>query len=161
MTNQEFIDDLQQLADGLAVEIAAHDYKADVKRTENIRFMLVMKIVAAVGMIISGGAAYLTGDAAVAFSWIGVVLSALNFVLTSWYDSWAPGEERAQHIIAISQKSGIQAKVKLQIMAPESDRQEPVDFYRWIHEQTANVEASTPYLSQGLLARFDEKRKKE
>jgi len=150
----KFTQDLEELSTGLGSEISAHDYKSDVKRKENIRFMMVMKVMAALAMVVSGGAAYLTGDVAVVFAWLGVVFSAANFGLTSWYESWAPGEERAQHIIAISQKSGIQAKVKLQIMAPEADRQDPVDFYRWIHEQTANVEASTPYLPQSLLSKF-------
>lgn len=157
---EKFVQDLQELSDGLALEISAHDFKADAKRTENIRFMLAIKIVSVVSMVVSGGAAYLTGDAAVAFSWIGVILSAVSFGLTSWYESWAPGEERAQHIIAISQKSGIQSKVKLQIMASEADRQDPVDFYRWIYEQTANVEGSSPYLSQALLEQIARARKK-
>jgi hypothetical protein len=149
---EKFVTDLQELSSGLDREIAAHDYKANVKRNENIWFILVMKIVAAITMVVSGGAAYTQGDVATAFAWLGVVFGALNFGLTSWYASWAPGDERAQHIIAIGQKSAIQGKVKLQLIAPDSEKQDPVAFYRWIHEQAANVGAASPYLTQTLLA---------
>lgn len=159
MTSQEelFVKDLEQLSNALGTEIAAHDFRSDVKRKENIWFVLFMKIMTALAMVVSGGAAYLTGDAATAFAWLGVIFSAVNFVLTSWYASWAPGDERAQHILAIGQKSAIQGKIKLQLIAPNDEKQNPTDFYKWIHEQAASVGGSSPYLSQALLSKFAKK----
>jgi hypothetical protein len=160
-THEKFTGDLQGLADSLKVEIAAHDFKASVKKNENQWFMLAMKVCSALAMIVSGGAAYLTGDAATAFAWLGVIFGALNFGLTSWYDTWAPGEERSKHILAIGQKSSVMAKVNLQIMAPPEDRQDDVDFYRWIHESAADIENNTPYLPGPLLARIAAEQKKK
>lgn len=158
MSEQEkqFDKDLRDLSAGLDREIKAHDFKADAKRTENRWFTLAIQICSAAVMLLSGGAAYLQGDAATAFAWLGLIFGAINYGLTSWYDKWAPGEERSHHIIAIAQKSGIQGKINLQLMASPEDRQDPVDFYRWIHEQHSSIESATPYLSGSLLAKFND-----
>lgn len=154
MTDYE--SDLKELVQSLEGEILAHDEKSELKRHENRRFTLAIQVCSAVIMLVSGGSAYLGGDASTIFAWLGVIFSSINYILTSWYDKWSPGEERSQHIIAISKKSEILSKIKRQLLAPEDKKEDYFTFYQWIHSQHADVESSTPFLPQKFLEKVKE-----